>query len=243
MGSSRPSKSQSTAATRSKAKAAATVARAEAERSERTRRRSVLVVLVLAGLAVFAGIAWSLTRGGTDAAGDPNATDLKAVSGLGAVQAPPWSAPTDVSARAAAAGLPLGAMGGAEHYHVHLDVLVNGEPVDVPANVGVDASNGSMSYLHTHTPDGLVHIEAGSAGQPFTLGQLFTEWDVRLTATQVGALQVDDSNELTLYVDGEKVPGNPAMLRLQPQQQVALVYGPKGQNVEVPSTYDFAPGE
>lgn len=203
----------------------------------------MLAILVLVGLAAFAGIAWQLTRGGTDADQAPTATDLAAVSGLGAVHPPPWAAPTDVPVRAEAAGLPLGAMGTAEHYHVHLDVLVNGEPVDVPANIGVDAASGAMSYVHTHTPDGLVHIEAGSAGQPFTLGQLFTEWNVRLTETQVGALQANDSHQLTLYVNGKKVPGNPAMLRLQPHQQVALVYGPKDQNIKVPSSYDFAPGE
>ena len=242
MGPSSSSKNRSDAATRSTGKGAATTTRSEAARRERTRRRSMVIVLIVAGLAILAGVAWSLTRGGTDAAQDAPPTDLVAVSGLGAVQPPPWPAPTDVSARAEAAGLPLGAMGSAEHYHVHLDVLVNGEPVGVPANIGVDAS-GSMSYLHTHTPDGLVHIEAGSVGQSFTLGQLFTQWNVRLTNTQVGALQVDDSNGLTLYVDGKEVSGNPALLRLQPQQQVALVYGPVGENVKVPSTYDFAPGE
>jgi hypothetical protein len=203
----------------------------------------MLIVLIVAGLAVFAGVAWSVTRGGTDATQDPTATDLVAVSGLGAVKPPPWPAPTDVSARAEAAGLPLGAMGTAEHYHVHLDVLVNGEQVGVPANIGVDESTGAMSYLHTHTPDGLVHIEAGSVGQPFTLGQLFTEWNVRLTETQVGALQATAGNRLTLYVNGEKVTGNPAMQQLQAHQQIALIYGPADEDMEVPSTYDFAPGE
>jgi len=131
----------------------------------------------------------------------------------------------------------------AEHYHVHLDVLVDGKPIAVPANLGVDPSTGEMSYLHTHTPDGVVHIEAGRSGQPFTLGQLFTEWDVRLSATQVGGLKATGGKELTLYVDGKLVPGDPALLRLRPHQQITLVYGPAGQRVDVPESYPFAPGE
>ena len=141
-----------------------------------------------------------------------------------------------------AAGLPLGAMGTAEHYHVHLDVLVNGKAITVPANIGVDPSSGQMSYLHTHTPDGIVHIEAGRAGEPFTLGQLFTEWNVRLTATQLGALKTGGDNTLALYVNGKKVAGDPALLRLRAHQQIALLYGPSGQKVTVPGSYDFPPG-
>lgn len=134
-------------------------------------------------------------------------------------------------------------MGTAEHYHAHLDVLVNGQAVPVPPNIGVDPSSGLMTGLHTHTPDGVVHIEAARTGQPFTLGQLFTEWNVRLAATQLGGLAVSGNNTLTLYVNGSKVSANPATLRLEPRQQITPVYGPADQEVSVPDSYDFAPGE
>ncbi|MGH8971332.1 MAG: hypothetical protein ACRDV1_15440, partial [Actinomycetes bacterium] len=163
-------------------------------------------------------------------------------SGQGVAVAPPWPAPTDVPARAAKAGLPLGPMGTAEHYHVHLDILVDGKPVRVPANIGVDQAGGTMSYLHTHTSDGIVHIEAGETGQPFTLGQLFTQWDVRLTADRLGGLRAGGGTTLTAYVNGSRVPGDPALLRLRPHQQVTLLYGPAGQQVDVPDSYDFPPG-
>ena len=88
-----------------------------------------------------------------------------------------------------------------------------------------------------------MHIEAARAGQPFTLGQLFTEWNVRLTSTQMGALKATGNNTLTTYVNGQKVPGNPASLRLASHQQITLVYGPAGQQIEVPDSYDFGPGE
>jgi hypothetical protein len=197
---------------------------------------AVAVVLVGGGLA----LRWSQGRetSTTTAAGD-----LAAVSGVGAQRVPPWPAPTDALPHVQQAGLQLGAMGTAEHYHVHLDVLVDGQPVEVPVNIGVDGASGAMSYVHTHDPGGVVHIEAGRAGQPFTLGQLFTQWDVRLSATQVGGLKAGGGNTLTAYVDGTKVSGDPARLQLAAHQQIALVYGPADQSVQVPTSYQFAPGD
>lgn len=194
----------------------------------------------LVGVALVVGAAvWAAADDGDTG---PERTEQAAVSGPGEQDLPLWPAPADVPARAQAAGLPIGPMGTAEHYHLHLDVLVDGEPVIVPANLGVDWRNGAMSYLHTHSPDGLVHVEAGEKGQVFTLGQLFTQWDVRLTTTRLGGLKATDGKTLTVYVNGQRVPGDPAQLRLRPHQQIALVFGPAGHEVDVPANYDFPPG-
>ncbi len=53
---------------------------------------------------------------------------------------PPWGAPTDVPARVASAGLDLGQMGMAEHYHPQLEIIINNEQVPGPGNIGVDTS-------------------------------------------------------------------------------------------------------
>jgi hypothetical protein len=211
-------------------------------RDPRRRQLWLRLGIVAAVLLLGGGLALLLLPGGDDTTSTAS-DDLAAVSGLGAQQVPPWPAPTDTTARAKLAGLALGAMGTAEHYHVHLDVLANGQSVPVPVNIGVDGASGAMSYVHTHEAGGLVHIEAGRAGQPFTLGQLFTQWDVRLSTTQIGGLKTDADNTLTAYVDGKKVSGDPAQLRLAAHQQIAVVYGPAGQTVKVPSSYDFAPGD
>ena len=128
-------------------------------------------------------------------------------------------------------------MGMAEHYHAHLDIIVNGEAVPVPANLGIDPATGGMAALHTHTADGLVHVEADTQDEAFTLGQLFTAWDVKLTAEQIGSMTTTDGNELKVYVNGEEQSGNPAMLRLADQQQITIVFG--DQQVDIPDTYDF----
>lgn len=223
-------------------------AAAEEAPANRRRKRANVAAVALVAVAALGLLAWWVfrsddTRPGQTATSGAAGSSLAAVSGLGAPQAPPWPIPDDTRARAAKAGLPLGAMGTAEHYHAHLDVLVDGAPVAVPANLGVDPVSGAMTYLHTHTPDGLLHIEAGTSGQPFTLGQLFTQWDVGLSATQLGSLRTGDGKTLRLYIDGKPAAGKPALARLRPHQQLTLVYGRADQKVDISGSYDFAPGE
>jgi len=121
----------------------------------------------------------------TTSAGPTSTTSAEAGAPNGNFM-PLWPAPTDVPTRVAAAGLDLGPMGMAEHYHPHLQIILNGKDVQVAASIGVDPTTGAMSALHTHEPHGTIHIEADTAGEVFTLGQLFTEWGVTLTPTQIG---------------------------------------------------------
>lgn len=128
----------------------------------------------------------------------------------------------DVAARVASAGLDLGPMGMADHYHPHLQIILDGSEVQVPVNIGVDPATGAMSALHTHEPDGTIHIEADRAGEVFTLGQLFIQWGVKLTSTQIGGVQAREGQKVTLTSNGTPVAGDPMNLRLEPEQKVVL---------------------
>jgi len=149
-----------------------------------------------------------------DRAGAPNTRSM-----------PPWPAPTNVSAHVAAAGLDLGPMGTAEHYHPKLRIVIDGAEVPVPPNIGVDPATGAMSALHTHEDDGTVHIEADSEDEAFTLGQFFTQWGVALTPAQIGGVRATKGQEVQLTSNGVVVEGNPADLRLEPEQQILLTLG------------------
>ncbi|HZJ04059.1 MAG TPA: hypothetical protein VFD59_01145 [Nocardioidaceae bacterium] len=78
-----------------------------------------------------------------------------------------------------------------------------------------------MSAVHTHETDGTIHIEADTVGEVFTLGQLFTQWGVKLTPTQIGGVRVDDG-VLEVTSDGTPAEGDPADLRLEPEQRIVL---------------------
>jgi hypothetical protein len=119
--------------------------------------------------------------------------------------------------------------------HAHLDLIVNGQPVTVRADIGIDQDGGRISPLHTHDTSGVIHVESPTRAQ-FSLAQFFTEWQVALTATQLGGLRASDaSGQLHAFVNGRPVAGNPGAITLAGHDEIALVYGPVPPRV--PSTY------
>jgi hypothetical protein len=172
----------------------------------------------------------------------------------------PWGSPTHTLSRIAGAGLVplLGAI--VRHDHVHLDVIVDGHRVTVPAGIGLaepvdtgpcpalagkngDCATGhgffgevANSPLHTHSSSGLIHIEADRPGR-YTLGQFFDEWGVRLGARCVGAYCTGGGKELRVYVDGRRVSGSPRAIALTDHQEIAVVFGGPGAFRSVPATY------
>jgi len=60
-----------------------------------------------------------------------------------------------------------------------------------------------LSPLHTHDASSTVHIEAPQAAR-FTLGQLFTEWNVQLTRSclgSLGSLCADTGHRLQFFIN------------------------------------------
>lgn len=176
------------------------------------RIRSTTVVMSLATVATLAL---------AGCAGDGDGSVPAAQERGAAATMPPWPAPVDdVPGLVEAAGLDLGPMGTAEHYHPTLSIVVDGEQVLIPPNIGVDPSTGAMSAVHTHESDGTIHIEADTVGETFTLGQLFTQWNVPLSEDQIGGVTTD--NGVSVTVNGRRVAGNPAELQLRPEQRIVL---------------------
>ena len=92
-----------------------------------------------------------------------------------------------------------------------------------------------ISPLHTHFASGWIHIEAPKI-EPFTLGQFFIEWGVRLTASCV-ANYCRPSVAIHVYIDGALHSGDPARIPLIGFQELAVVVGtpPK----QIPACADF----
>lgn len=233
------SKKRSSTKTRERQSARERIAAARAAEKRRERIRWIITFsvtgVVVVALAVGALLA---IRSNT---GKPSALPhTRPASGTGQ---PPWPLPADPVAGARTAGLSIGPLEGtAKHFHAHLDVIVNGKPVPVPANLGIATSGQQLAELHTHDTTGVLHIEAPTTNKRYTLGQLFDEWDVQLTATSIGGLKTDAGHTLTAYVNGKPQTGDPAAIELTAHKEIALVYGPKGQKVNVPSSYSFAQG-
>lgn len=190
------------------------------------RQRLLLAVGAAVGVLLIAfGIQSQLQDRVASAPSSPAPQSMSAVSGQGSSDMPPWPAPTNVAERVEAAGMDLGPMGMAQHFHPDLQIRIGEESAAVPANIGVDAATGAMSALHTHTADGVIHIEADESSQEFTLGQFFTEWDVRLTPTQIGGVVAAEGERVRVFLNGDEVYVDPALLRLAPDRQIILEIG------------------
>jgi hypothetical protein len=157
---------------------------------------------------------------------------------------PPWVANTsDLAARLDAIGLNATPMEGtALHIHQHLEILVNGASVQVPAEIGIANGGTSFSPIHTHTPDGIIHVES-SAPRVFTLGQFFDVWGVPFTKTCLGPDCNSGSKTLAVFVNGHRVTGNPTLVELEEHQEIVVAYGTASQLPDpIPATYSFPGG-
>ncbi|MCZ9884075.1 hypothetical protein [Arthrobacter sp. B2a2-09] len=146
--------------------------------------------------------------------------------------------------RIKAAGLDvLTAEGTAEHYHAHVDVLVNGKPVTVPAEIGfsfgADGQPNGISALHTHDTSGVIHIEAPTAGLKYTLGQVLKEWGVLDGSDSTGAPH-GGTGGWTAYVNGAKQSVPVTDVVLKAHDEVVLSYGSAPS--AVPGSYAFPAG-
>lgn len=119
------------------------------------------------------------------------------------------------------------------HIHVRLTIFVNGQPRSVPAGVGfsqpqvqqtahgpVVGSGACVSWLHTHTTDGIVHIESPIV-RTYTLGNFFDIWRQKLSRTQVGPAK----GTVTVLVNGKVWSGDPKSVPLNAHTQIQLDVG------------------
>jgi hypothetical protein len=161
--------------------------------------------------------------------GDTTANTVATAKG-----APPWPVGSGQVQRMLTAGVePLKAEGSIVHYHAHLDVFYDGQPVKVPANIGIDYDAQRISPLHTHYDSGVIHIEANK-DEKFTLGQFLTEWGVR---SDSGCVADKCGDEVAVFVDGSIQDTPAADLVIKAGDEIALVLGTT-RPADIPSSYD-----
>lgn len=92
----------------------------------------------------------------------------------------------------------------AQGFHVHpiLEIVVNGESVPVPANIGVGPT--CMTVLHTHTPDGVIHVESPEK-RDFTLADFFAVWEQPFSKDEILTNKADATHRVRITVDGHEV--------------------------------------
>ena len=224
-----------------RAKAAAML---EAQRRRERRNRLLLWTGVGVGVVLVGGVVGGaiVANAHSKSTADAAAQHTAPTSASGADSSPPWNAPADPSARAKAAGLAmLSSEGTVEHIHSHLSVTVDGKPVAVPALVGIDETNAQISPLHTHDQSGIVHVES-PVKATFTLGQVFTEWNVALATGKIGSYSSASGDTVTTFVDGKPVAGDPAAITLADHEDIDIVVTKSGEKATAPAAFTWPAG-
>lgn len=180
-----------------------------------------------------------------------NCTPRKPVDNLNADTLPgiqtgnaPWPAEiTHLRERLKDINLPaLTQEGAVLHTHQHLDVSVDGKPIQIPAGIGIDELNGFLAPIHVHDDTGIIHVESSTL-QVFTLGQLFDVWGVRFTSECIGGYCNQGNKILRVFVNGNLFSGDPRTIKLEEHQEILVAYGtPDELPNPLPSAYTFPPG-
>lgn len=118
------------------------------------------------------------------------------------------------------------------HVHSHIDVFVDGQKQNVPASIGILSS--CLFWLHTHSSDGVIHVEAPSQ-RNYSLGQFLDIWSQTHSDSEDFFTSVS-AKPVTAYLNGTEFDGNYRDIPLESRTQIVLAYG--SPPAEIP-TYDF----
>jgi len=209
-------------------RAPASPAKQQAARAA-TRRYLAMIgiplVLVLIGAAVF--VSRVVPRNHTTT--NPTAANPSAAGGSAVVA----GAPID--------GVQCGAAEGqTQHVHQHFDVVINGQDFTPPASVGFFATRTSspntpcLYWSHTHTPDGVIHVES-PAKDTLMLGAFLDIWSVSpVDRSLLNRIQANPPDRV--IVDGKPYTGDYRAIPLRSHTLITFEYG----NPDVPQRpFDF----
>jgi hypothetical protein len=121
----------------------------------------------------------------------------------------------------------------AYHIHAHLAVFDTGRLYALPGGIGIPGSQDEQSqygpvavggqcyfWLHTHTADGVIHIES-PLRSIFTLGDFFDVWRQPLTADRIASLH----GKVSAFVNGKPWHKSVRAIPLLPHADIQLEIG------------------
>ena len=111
------------------------------------------------------------------------------------------------------------------HIHQHLAIFDRGKSVPIPAYIGIPEAARCIYWVHTHTPDGILHIEAPK-DRSFTLGDFFSVWGQPLDRTHAASAVAKKGERMRVWVNGRQYAGNPAKIPLTAHADIVIQVGP-----------------
>ncbi len=115
------------------------------------------------------------------------------------------------------------------HIHVHFTIYINGKPLTIPAGIGIPGDGTCFYWMHTHTDDGIIHIEAPQKLHNLALDDFITLWQQGFANLNFPP-QMIQSSGWKIFVNGKPFNGvvtSPLYTEVtfQPHDAVTLEYG------------------
>ena len=124
------------------------------------------------------------------------------------------------------AGISCDAMEGSRmHTHQHLVLIDHGKEVSIPADVGQRPGRNCLYWVHTHTADGIIHIESPQP-RTFTLADFFTIWGQPLSRGEAASMKAAKGSSLRVWVNGKPYTGDIREIPLLPHTDIVIEAGP-----------------
>lgn len=113
----------------------------------------------------------------------------------------------------------------ATQFHIHpiLQIIINGEPQVIPANIGIKAD--CMNALHTHDTSDTLHVESPEK-RDFTLADFFAVWGQPFSKDQILNYKSDATHQISITVNGTPVDTYENTV-LKDKDQIVITYGNK----------------
>ena len=136
------------------------------------------------------------------------------------------------------------------HYHAFLQILYQGNQVNIPTDVGRKLD--CFYWLHMHTnEEGIIHVES-PADRTFTLGDFFDVWSdwgqapQPLDSKHVSTFTLTGDQKLAVYVDigdgkgPSQFSGDPRTIVIKSHEVITLEISPP--QVNPPPAFSWPPG-
>lgn len=104
------------------------------------------------------------------------------------------------------------------HIHPKVSILIDGQPITIPANIGILPT--CMQAIHTHDESGELHVEYPQQ-HDFKLADFFANWGQPFSKQQVLDKSLDEHSSLIMTVDGQPSEEFENLI-LRDQQQIVI---------------------
>jgi hypothetical protein len=116
--------------------------------------------------------------------------------------------------------------GAVEHIHTWIALYDHAHSVVVPPEIGIPQGGACLYWIHTHSADGMVHIES-PVRRNFALGEFFDIWGPGLSWTQAAAVTAPRGHRLSIWIDGQAWHGHdPRSIPLRDHETIVIQNGP-----------------